>query len=173
VDGRVRVCRDCGEEYRPDILRCADCGGELEDVLPGAERPASVEPEPQPETDLAGSHVLFQTASATDLVPMVERLREDGIESRIAEQRTPAEGAPKRFVLIVPEAESSRALAAVAALVAPDTDAADVHAVEARFDPERGYLQCPACGAEPPAGASECPECGLGLGLEESDEAKE
>ena len=24
----VRVCRECGEEYRPDILVCADCGGE-------------------------------------------------------------------------------------------------------------------------------------------------
>ena len=25
----VRVCRDCGEEYRPEIAICADCGGEL------------------------------------------------------------------------------------------------------------------------------------------------
>ena len=31
----VRVCRDCGEEYRPEIVRCADCGGELEDRYEG------------------------------------------------------------------------------------------------------------------------------------------
>ena len=28
----IRVCRECGEEYRPHIVSCADCGGELEDV---------------------------------------------------------------------------------------------------------------------------------------------
>ena len=31
----VRVCRECGEEYRPEIVRCADCGGELEDRYDG------------------------------------------------------------------------------------------------------------------------------------------
>ena len=31
----VRVCRECGEEYRPEIVRCADCGGELEDHYDG------------------------------------------------------------------------------------------------------------------------------------------
>ena len=31
----VRVCRECGEEYRPEIVRCADCGGELEDRYEG------------------------------------------------------------------------------------------------------------------------------------------
>jgi hypothetical protein len=172
VDGRVRVCRDCGEEYRPDILRCADCGGELEDVFPGAEPGTSAAPASEPGPDLSGFQVLFQTSRAPDLVPMVERLRDEGIASRLAEQPGNVEGAPPRFVLLVPEADSSRALAAVADILAPQSDAADVHAVESRFDPERGYLQCPACGAEPAAGASECPECGLALGLEESDEPK-
>ena len=32
MEVHVRVCRDCGEEYRPEIAVCADCGGELEDV---------------------------------------------------------------------------------------------------------------------------------------------
>jgi hypothetical protein len=175
VPEHVRVCKDCGEEYRPGIARCADCGGELEDVFPGAAPPASAAPPPEPEpgADLAGFQVLFQTSRATELVPMVERLREQGIASRLAEQRGKGEGAPARFVLLVKEAESRQALAAITDLVAPHADAADVHAVEARFDPERGYLQCPACGAEPPAGASECPECGLGLGLEEAGEPKE
>jgi hypothetical protein len=55
-------------------------------------------------------------------------------------------------------------------LVAPHEDAADVHAVETHFDPEKGYVQCPACGASPPTGAAECPECGLGLGGAEAAE---
>ena len=33
----VRVCRECGEEYRPEVVRCADCGGELEDRFEGEE----------------------------------------------------------------------------------------------------------------------------------------
>ena len=27
----VRVCVECGEEYRPEVAQCADCGGDLED----------------------------------------------------------------------------------------------------------------------------------------------
>ena len=172
MDAHVRVCRDCGEEYRPEILRCADCGGELEDVLPGASREAARTPQPEGPADTAGFHPLYQTSRATDLVPMVERLREAGVPSRLAEQRSDAEGAPPRYVLLVPEAETRRALAAVTDLVAPHEAAADVHAVETRFDPDRGYLQCPACGAEPPQGAAECPECGLGLSLDEAAEPK-
>jgi hypothetical protein len=173
VTDHVRVCKDCGEEYRPEIVRCADCGGELEDVFPGMQRKPAQAPEPSPAAELEGFRELYRTTRATDLVPVVERLREADIPSRLAELREAVEGAPPRFAVLVPEAESGRALAAISALVAPHEDAADVHAVETRFDPERGYLQCPACGAEPPPDASECPECGLGLGLEGSaDEEK-
>jgi hypothetical protein len=170
----VRVCRDCGEEYRPEIARCADCGGELRDVYPGQEDPATeadpgVEPA-QLERDLAGQHVLYQTGRALDLPPLVERLRESGFECRLGELGPAAPGAPPRYVLLVPEEKSREALAAVADLLAPHEDAADVHALEARFDRERGYVQCPACGAEPPPGARECPECGLALGEEANEE---
>ena len=70
------------------------------------------------------------------------------------------------------DADAAGALAALADLVAPHEDAAGVHAVETRFDPERGYVQCPACGTEAAPGAAECPECGLGLagGDEEAEE---
>jgi len=173
VSEHVRVCRDCGEEYRPEIVRCADCGGELEDVFPGAPQPEAAAVEPPRAPELAGFQVLYQTSRATDLVPMVERLREAGIESRLAEQKATIEGAPPRYALLVPEGDGRRALAAVTDLVAPHEDAADVHAVETRFDAQRGYLQCPACGAAPPAGAAECPECGLGLGLEGAAEEPE
>jgi hypothetical protein len=165
----VRVCRECGEEYRPEIVRCADCGGELEDVFPGAGDTAG-HAEPDPAAELTGYRVLFQTARATDLVPMAERLREGGTPYRLAEQPGSAEGAPPRYALLVREEGAAAALAALAGLIAPHEHAADVHAVETRFDAERGYLQCPACGAAPPAGARECPECGLGLGGDEPSE---
>jgi hypothetical protein len=170
VNELVRVCRECGEEYRPGVVRCADCGGELEDRYPGDEAPAAPAQEPPPGVDLLGYRVLYMTPRATDLVPMAERLRQAPIEYRLAEQPGAVEGAPPRYAILVRDDDAQRALAAVTDLIAPHEDAADVHAVETRFDPERGYLRCPACGAAPPAGAAECPECGLGLGGEEAAE---
>ena len=114
--------------------------------------------------------MLFTTARATDLVPMADRLREAAIEYRLAEQPGAAKDAPPRYAILVPEGAAKAALAAVTDLVAPHEDAAAVHAVETRFDPERGYVQCPACGTAPPPGATECPECGLGLGGGEAAE---
>jgi hypothetical protein len=171
VNEHVRVCRECGEEYRPEILRCADCGGELEDRYPGAEAPAAAAPEPVRDVELLGYRVLYQTARATDLVPMAERLRQAEIEHRLFEQPGGVEGAPPLYSILVRDGDSQGALAAVIDLIAPHENAADMRAVETRFDPERGYLQCPACGAAPQRGASECPECGLGLGGEEAAEA--
>jgi hypothetical protein len=174
VNEHVRVCRECGEEYRPEIVRCADCGGELEDRYPGYEAAPKAEPEPAPEAELVGYRVLFATARATDLVPMAERLREAAIEYRLAEQPGAAKDAPPRYAILVRDGDAREALAAVTDLVAPHQDAADVHAVETRFDPERGYVQCPACGTAPPPGAAECPECGLGLGgIEAAEEPHE
>ncbi len=167
----VRVCRECGEEYRPEILRCADCGGELEDRYEGQEGPgAHPDPEEAAAAELAGYRVLFLTPRAADLVPLAERLKGTGVAYRLAEQPA-GEGAPPRYVLMVQDADAASALASIADLVAPHEGTEGVHDVETRFDAERGYALCPACGAEAPRGAAECPECGLGLGGGE-DEAE-
>jgi uncharacterized protein with PIN domain len=165
----VRVCRDCGEEYRPDIVRCADCGGELEDVHEGENEGAPPSAAPEAAADLSGHRVLFLTPRAADLVPMAERLREAGLEYRLAEQPGPAEGAPPRYALLVRDERVADALRALADLVAPHEEGGDVQAVETRFDAERGYVECPACGTRIAAKASECPECGLGLGAPEGE----
>jgi hypothetical protein len=159
----VRVCRDCGEEYRPEIVRCADCGGDLEDRYEDEGRESPFHPAPEAAAELAGYRVLFMTPRAADLVPLAERLRETGVPYRLAEQPALTEGAPPRYALLVQEADAARALEALADLVAPHEDTAGVHAVETRFHPERGYVLCPACGAEAVPGAVECQECGLGL----------
>ena len=167
----VRVCRDCGEEYRPEIVRCADCGGELEDRHEGEGEGEGEEslPHPPPEavaaaTELTGYRVLFMTPRAADLVPLAERLRGTHVSYRLAEQPGPAEGAAPRYALLVRDEDAARALGDLADLVAPHEDAAGVHAVETRFHPDRGYALCPACGAEAAPGVAECRDCGLGLG---------
>ena len=161
----VRVCRECGEEYRPGVVRCADCGGELEDRFEGETEgaaPAEGDRE-EPAPDLAGYRALVLTPRAADLVPMAERLREAGVEYRLAEQPGRVEGAPARYALLVKDADATGALTALADLVAPHEDTERVHAVETRFDAEHGYVECPACGARTAPGTAECPECGLGL----------
>jgi hypothetical protein len=161
----VRICRDCGEEYRPGVVRCADCGGELEDRFEGEPEGAApaVEGREEPASELTGYRALFLTPRAADLVPMAERLREAGVEYRLAEQAARTEGAPARYALLVKDADAVSALAALADLVAPHEHTDGVHAVETRFDAERGYLECPACGARTAGGTPECPECGLVL----------
>ena len=76
----VKVCRDCGEEYRPEATRCSDCGGELEDRLLDesgafldAEQGAHA-PEAAPE-DLSSHRVVFVSPRAVELVPLAEALR--------------------------------------------------------------------------------------------------
>ncbi len=172
---RVRICRDCGEEYRLEAARCADCGGEL-DERELDESGVVVEPETTAEDAAAAAEdsapppdhrVVFVTPRAADLVPLVEALREAHIPHRLAEQPARSEGALPRYALLVPDAQAAAALGALAPLLAPDQQPEDVQGVEARFEPDRGYVQCPACGAEQPPGAVECSACGLGLGADD------
>jgi hypothetical protein len=146
----VRVCVECGEEYRPEIAACADCGGQLEDrhedgdrtVLPSA-RPAAGEPGP----DAAFTETISEAKAATDLEPEADLLIEAGIQVRV---RPVPEGG---YRLLVTAADLEHALA-VLGLLAPEGDASA----------EETNRSCPACAVAVPPGAAECPECGLALG---------
>jgi RNA polymerase subunit RPABC4/transcription elongation factor Spt4 len=166
----VKVCRDCGEEYRLEATACTDCGGELV-VRQLDETGAVLEPEDEISTPPAADpaevpdhRVIFVTPHADDLVPLAEALREHAIPYRLAEQPASAKGALPRYALLVPDAEAPAALRTLAPLLAPHEAADDVVGIETRFEPERGYVQCPACGADQAQGAVECAVCGLGLG---------
>src|SRR5688572_27542544 len=82
----VRVCVECGEEYRPEITACADCGGQLEDrhedgdrtVLPST-GPAAGEAGP----DAAFTETISEARAATDLTADADVLIEAGIEVRV------------------------------------------------------------------------------------------
>ncbi len=159
----VRVCRDCGEEYRPEIVACADCGGDLEDVYEDEGAPSQLrEPADEPEVvDLSGHRAVFQSARATDLVPMAERLKTAEMEFRLVEEGAP--GTPVRYSLVVPETDVKAVIERLADLLAPHTDSDSVHALETNYESGR-YVRCPACGTEQGSGLAECSECGLTLG---------
>lgn len=167
---QVRVCRDCGEEYRPEAVRCTDCGGELEDRLldedgnpieteGGQEAPAPVEIQ---------RRVLFVTSRAAEIVPLADALREAAIEFHLAEQPATPEGGAARYALLVAEGDVAAAERALGSLITPE-EAEEQQAADSHFDPRQGYMECPACGASQPKGAVECGECGLALAAAEGE----
>jgi len=166
----VRICRECGEEYRPGITSCADCGGELEDrflddeALRPPTAPAGLEAETGP--DLSQHRPVFVSGRAADLVPLAEELKEAGISFHLLESPAEEERRAASYSLLVHENDAARALRVLSPLLAPGEAAEGLPGLEGHFEEGRGYVRCPACGREQTAGAACCPDCGLALGAE-------
>jgi hypothetical protein len=141
---QVRVCRDCGEEFRPDRVVCSDCGGALEDRDDSAREPAAA-PEPTgarlspARTDLIA---LVEGSTVGEIEPFAKRLGETAIPFAVS-------GAIHQFQLLVAPEDRTRARVALGLDAAPGDDAA--------------LTACPACASELAPGVGECPECGLAL----------
>jgi hypothetical protein len=164
----VRVCRDCGEEYRPEIAVCADCGGTLQDRWGDENDPRATVPRPAapatPEApDRSGFRPVFVTSQATILVPLAECLREASIEFILHESAKNLRAPAASFSLLVRDEDAARALRELAPLLAGAEESGRFHTVETAFE-AGAYRNCPACGVELAAVADECPACGLGLG---------
>lgn len=163
----VRVCRDCHEEYRPEIAVCADCGGVLEDRYDdeafGRDRSAAP-PAPTEPADPEDDVVVFGSDYAADVTPLADRLLAAGIEFRLRPRRASDGTAAAGLELRVRAADHERALEELSPLLASaDLDPSLVGAVASDFDPAAGYRRCPACGHELTAGTGECPDCGLAV----------
>ncbi len=172
---QVRRCPQCGAEYRPEILRCADCGVELElrweEEDPRFAPPeSSAEMPPESEPPPGDYRSLYSSGEITDLQPLVDGLRNRGIPFRIdVVQLEPAEASPRpraRYDLLVRREEREAATEALSRLGRGELTPELLVAVDRDFDPQRGYSRCPACSASLPDGVEECPDCGLVLGTD-------
>jgi hypothetical protein len=135
-----RVCRECGEEFRPEVARCSDCGGELSDVyedesgqVVGPPPSPLVAPAPPPEAELADFRPIFVGAQAGLLVPLAERLKANQVAFRLAEEMADSERGTASFSLLVREEDRARALTALAPLLGDETGEGRLHAVESHF----------------------------------------
>jgi predicted amidophosphoribosyltransferase len=148
-DVHVRVCPECDEEFRPEIVTCSDCGATLVDHWEGEEGEGGVEAPAPPVSAAfrvpADYKPVASATSADEIDPAARKLGEAGIEFAVT-------GQVHRFVLLVSPANVERALEVLGVGAEPA---------------EAATTACPACGAET-RGAAECPECGLGLGGEEA-----
>jgi len=150
----VRVCPECGEEFRPDIVSCSDCGAELRDAYDDGPSPAHAEapagrPEPADDADYAP---IFTTIESDVMRDAAAALAKAGIPFRVAGNAT-------GYQLLVRADDRPRASQALgtrdgAVVFGPEMDAAAA---------EHGG-PCPACGTVLAADVLECPECGLVLG---------
>ena len=146
----VRVCRDCGEEYRPEIAVCADCGGVLTDSDAQESSPRAPESERLPLPDLSGYCSVFQTREPRDLRAAAEALGDAGLAFNVVESRAQNEDRRSILSIHVREEDASSALRALAPLHGPE-------AVAYAERPENDS-SCPACETTVPAGAPECPQ---------------
>jgi hypothetical protein len=167
---RVRRCRACGEEYRPDIASCSDCGGPLEDVddelVPFESRPRpGVAPQeaPRERKPPEGYVPVYIARDIGDVEPLAECLESAGIRLHVLQTAEQPDRSPAIYTLLVPEQDAP---AARRALQPQLGEGADPEAVDRGFDPDAGYSQCPACSAEIPRGAEACPDCGLSVSPE-------
>jgi uncharacterized OB-fold protein len=164
----VRVCRDCGEEYRPEVAVCADCGGALEDRYDEQEgwvrasRRAQSGPEeapPEPPPDYVPVYV---DTRPTIVMQCVRQLEEAGV--RLSLRARPAsDGSAPVLEIYVPEAEQARARRVLVPLI-DEMEPTVLEKVDREFDPQTGYRRCPACDADLTKGVVECPSCGLAAG---------
>jgi predicted amidophosphoribosyltransferase len=146
----IRTCPDCGEEFRPEIVRCSDCGAELVDSHDDLPRHETAEP-PEPEAEGDYSSV-FTAIESEAMREAAASLAAEGIVFR-------ATGSALGFQILVRPADRAAAIAALAG-----REGAVVFEPESSPSTGSEGGPCPACGAIVAAGAHECPECQLVLG---------
>ncbi len=169
-----KVCRRCGEEYRLEIERCADCGGDLEaryddgrgGVVPATDQAVTAGELGQTSADPSplGESTIYSGRAAADLKPLADRLIDVQIPFRFVCHRPTAPMEPARFELVVDNDNRAHAFEVVAPLLDADPEA--LVAVERAFDAEAGYRSCPACGQALNSRAAKCPACALALRAE-------
>ena len=160
----IRYCTNCGEEFRPEIQRCSDCGAELEDRYEEEDgegrrivAPKTTEPEAPAAPD--EFHAVFQSVDAAPIKEAADVLAAAGLRFRVT-------AGGSGFTLLVRSEDVPAAAAALSgregSMVIPDA--------QPSVGAEGGA--CPACGASVAAGVLECPECGLVVGAEPESESE-
>lgn len=156
----VRVCPECDEEFRPEIVHCSDCGALLKDRFDDEEvaavgQPPEAHREPLPlGPGTEGTYVrVFRADRASDVEPLAVLLGQAGIPFHVR-------GAQMSFELLTRTEDHDSVIRVLGALLG------DRRPAEGEFDAEAGYAACPACGFALAERAEECPECGLAIGGE-------
>lgn len=173
IDCELKYCPRCGDEYRPEIERCAACAVEL---ISGGERLAMEQARDPGRSgrsqEIAAGEplVVLRSGQLKDVKLLRRQLAEQGIPSIIGGEggaccSSGCRGGPE-MQLQVREADAREALAVLADDFRKSTALHDhdLTHLQAAFDPRTAADRCPACGAGLPGESAVCPECGLNVG---------
>jgi hypothetical protein len=156
IEGYVRYCPDCGEEYQPHMTQCIDCGSALLERLEHEApqlRASSGAEENTPENIPPGDYLTMADGlSAERAEAVVHLLVQAGIPVKVQAKGyglcLSARMADRSAVVEILEREGA----------IPKQPEATAPVVGADGGP------CPACGARIKPGAVECVDCGLRIG---------
>ncbi|HZF10275.1 MAG TPA: hypothetical protein VFE33_15910 [Thermoanaerobaculia bacterium] len=153
-----KVCPECAGEYRPDVLRCADCDVPLVHPEEIAFRDAR-------ELPLTGGLVALRTAPIAWVRALAEDLAGRAIRYRVDRREARSEG---RLTLYVRRQDraTAEALDAARERIEDPLDSEEEEAIEepSNVAPFRAlpvtHKVCPRCGGEYRLDAESCADCG-------------
>ena len=156
----VGHCPACGDEFRPDVAVCSDCGGKLtlqEEGHGSRETPVESEEEAWrtalDRLPIANLVPASAFGALDELQPAIAALAEIRLPSRVLVQNG-------RYLLLVTPSDLARSKEAIEA-TGQGMDMPE----DNTFDAAAGkYANCPACETRlPDPFDGTCPECGLEL----------
>jgi hypothetical protein len=167
----VRVCPECEEEYRPEIAACADCGADLVDRwedehgrVVNVDGTLAADSSVEPLEPGVPARALF-TGPPAPLRILADALVAAGVPFQLVpDERLLQRSEGARLILVTPETDAERALAALEEFRGRGTEMGFTEMVQTWVHADGEAPPCPACGAPVPADAPSCPDCGLELG---------
>ncbi|HXX53437.1 MAG TPA: hypothetical protein VEI28_02575 [Thermodesulfovibrionales bacterium] len=158
-----KVCPNCGSEYLPNIVKCADCGTLL--LLP--EESSSVREEKKRFMEKAvEEEAVVREGDLEWMRELHAVLIDGGIPSTVRADSGCGKSCNATHRLVVSRGDAERAQERIEEYFAemyPEISASRELVREGR---------CPACGSPVRAGSRECPDCGLLLVIIEDEGEK-
>ena len=163
IDPELNYCPRCREEYRADIVTCADCsialisGRQMRDLYGSKPGRSMVITEDEPVCTV-------RKGGLQAIKDLQIYLQQQGLPSLVAKEPGAACGCRGVEVLLqVREDDLAEVLRVLALEHWESTGLADHDTcpVDAVYNPEEGEAVCPACGSRFSTSLAECPDCGL------------
>lgn len=171
IDPECKYCPSCNEEYRAEIVLCADCGIELiggEEMLE-KERAVKARKKARkgditPDDDIVSIH----KGQLADLKVLEKELARENIGVLLSgDESSCGKGCCSSSFFLQVRREDARDAVEVVQQYIDRTTAISHHdltCAEHVYNPQAGTAVCPACGFTFETSTSTCPDCGLCFG---------